>query len=138
MYPIELCLMFDFKKSVWIEYLAVDAMYCHGILWLTQAYFDWIRGGKSSNFQVQHAHKTLVLLQKRLADSELATSDVTIGVVVALVMGTALVDDLESAKKHMRGLYKMVELRGGVRTFADNCQMQVKMCRWVSKPPYFP
>lgn len=128
-YPIELCLMFDLKKSIWIEYLAVDALYCHSVLWATQAYFEWLRGGGYSYVQMQHAHKTLVLLQQRLTDSQLATSNVTICVVVGLVMATALVGDLESAGKHMKGLYKMVELRGGVRAFSDNGQMQVKMCR---------
>jgi len=137
MYPIELCPMFDLNHSIWVEYLAADPLYCHSLLWSTQAYFDWLRGDESSPVQMQHAHKTLVGLQQRLTDSRLATSDITIIVVTGLVMMNALTGDHESARKHMMGLYKMVELRGGVRKFNKNSQIQLKMCRCVPRPLYF-
>jgi hypothetical protein len=136
MYPIELCLVYDLKDSIWFEYLA-DPLCCHSILWTTQAYFDWLRGFGCSYVQTQHAHETLVLLQQRLNDSRQAISDITIGAVVSLVMMTALVGDHESSKKHMMGLCRMVELRGGVRTLVGNTQVQLKVCRCVSRPGSF-
>lgn len=134
LHPIELCVMFDMKNSIWVEYLAIDALYCHSVLWTTQAYFDWLKGSERSHVQTQHTNATLVLLQQRLIDRQRATSDVTICVVVCLVMMTALAGDLESSRKHMAGLQKMVELRGGVRAFMENGHIQVKICRYVSTP----
>ncbi|TVY26283.1 hypothetical protein LHYA1_G005806 [Lachnellula hyalina] len=130
MYPIELCLSFDLQHSVWIQYLALDPLYCHSLLWTTQTYFDWLNGSGVSPIQIQHAHQTLVGLRERLTlDAELATSDATIVVVVSLIMMNAFVGDYKSARKHVRGLHKMVEMRGGVRAFGGNTQIQLKMCR---------
>jgi hypothetical protein len=61
MYPIELCLVYDLKDSIWFGYLA-DPLCCHSILWTTQAYFDWLRGFGCSYVQTQYAYETLVLL----------------------------------------------------------------------------
>ncbi|TVY13988.1 hypothetical protein LARI1_G008670 [Lachnellula arida] len=129
MYPIELCLSFDLQHSVWVQYLALDPLYCHSLLWTTQTYFDWLGGSGVSPVQIQHAHQTLVGLRERLTDGELATSDVTIVVVVSLIMMNAVVGDYKPARKHVRGLHKMVEMRGGVRAFSENSQIQLKMCR---------
>lgn len=131
MYPIELCLTFSPQNSVWIEYLAVDTLYCHSVLWMTQAYFDWRRGLQPSQIQAQHAHETLVLLQQRLRDGRLALSNASICVVVTLVMISALLGDVVTAKKHFLGLFKMVELRGGVKAFGEESQIQLKVCRCV-------
>ena len=46
-------------------------------------------------------------------------------------MTSAVVGDYESASKHMAGLCKMVELRGGVGAFKENAQVQLKLCRCV-------
>jgi hypothetical protein len=123
--------MFDLKSSVWIQYLTVDALYCHAVLWMTQAYFDCLSDSGPSYNQIQHAHRTLVLLQQRLDDSQLSTSDTTICVVVSLTMMTAFMGDHDAARRHMIGLYKMVELRGGIMAFTDHGLLQVKICRCV-------
>lgn len=67
----------------------------------------------------------------------MATSDSTICVVVCLVTTSALVGDYEAAKKHMVGLSKMVELRGGLGAFKENGQVQLKLCRYVLKTKTF-
>ena len=45
-------------------------------------------------------------------------------------MVTALVGDEESSRKHLMGLHKMVELRGGVRAFKNNTLIQFQLCRF--------
>jgi hypothetical protein len=137
MYPIELCLTFDLRKLFLVEYLAVDALYCHSVLWMTQAYFDGLRGHEYSSIEIHHAHQTLVMLQQRLDDSRFATSDSTICVVLSLVNMTALIGNHEASRKHMMGLCKMVEMRGGVRAFTENSQIQLKICRYVSRRLHF-
>lgn len=95
------------------------------------AYFDWLQGSDRSVTQIKHANQTLSALQQRLYDSQLATSDSTICVVVCLVTTSALVGDYESARRHMVGLTKMVDLRGGLGAFKENGQVQLKLCRYV-------
>jgi hypothetical protein len=114
---------------VYIQYLAVDVLFCHSALWTSLAYSDWIQGSGRSVAQIRHANETLFILQQRLFDDQLSISDATICVVICLVMTSAVVGDRESASKHMAGLYKMVELRGGVEAFKENAQVQLKMCR---------
>ncbi|CZR59936.1 uncharacterized protein PAC_09831 [Phialocephala subalpina] len=117
-YPIELCLTQP-NNSIFIEYLALDALYCQLAVWASQAYFD-----------IKHAQETLAMLQQRIYDHQLATSDVTILVVACYAMITALVSsEPESSRKYMMGLYRMVELRGGAKAFQHNDQIQVKLCR---------
>lgn len=89
-------------------------------------------GGGTSYAQMKHAQEALTMLQQRIYDHRLATSDVTILVVACYAMITALVSsEPEASRKHMAGLYKMVELRGGVRAFKHNGQVRVKLCRYM-------
>ncbi|KAG0649238.1 hypothetical protein D0Z07_4287 [Hyphodiscus hymeniophilus] len=99
--PYGLDLVFNFFKVVGQEMYPIEA------------YFDMQRGHKSSTIQIQHGNETLVQLQRRLNDCQMAISDGTISVVVCLVMMTALVGDYDVSRKHMTGLYNMVKLRGG-------------------------
>lgn len=130
MYPIELCLEFDYRGSIWFQYLQMDPIYLHSTLWTAQAYFDWIKGHGSSLASMYHETNTLHLLQKRVTDSRMATTDITISVVVTLVMMTILLGNHEASRKHMAGLHKMVNIRGGLYVFKENPQLQLKVCRY--------
>ncbi|TVY25378.1 hypothetical protein LHYA1_G003709 [Lachnellula hyalina] len=129
MYPIELCLAFDYRGSIWFQYLQSDPMYLHSTLWTTQAYFDWVKGQGSSLASMNHETNTLHLLQRRLVDPKTATSDITIAVVVTLVMMTILLGNHEAARKHIAGLHMMVTMRGGLHMLKENTQLQIKVCR---------
>lgn len=121
---------FDTRSSIWFDYLRSDAMYLHSLMWSSQSYFDWSHGTSPSRLSMTHQAKTLGLLQKRLDDGLTAISDTTLAVVVTLVMMTALTGEPESATKHMGGLHKMVQLRGGLHSLGKNKQLQIKICRY--------
>ncbi|KAI9037492.1 uncharacterized protein KD926_000287 [Aspergillus affinis] len=128
-YPIEFCLEFDPKASVWYKYLLSDAACHHSLLWTTQSYFDWIQGYSLSPKALFHEAKTLELLQYRINDPASALNDTTIAVVVTLVMVSALVGHVSVVKKHMQGLNMIITLRGGMRELEKNAQLQIKVCR---------
>ncbi|KAH8427060.1 uncharacterized protein LDX57_004778 [Aspergillus melleus] len=128
-YPIEFCLEFDPKSSVWYKYLLSDAACHHSLLWMTQSYFDWIQGYSLSPTALFHEAKTLQLLQCRINDPDSALNDTTIAVVVTLVMVSALVGHVSVVKKHMQGLNKIIALRGGMKELEKNAQLQIKVCR---------
>lgn len=128
-YPVELCLHFNPKATVWFEYLQTDTVYFHSQMWLSQSYIDWIHGREPSQKALLHQNMTINLLRQRLINPELAILDTTISVVVTLVNMSAMSGNAEEARRHMKGLCRMVSLRGGVRALRDNTQQQLKLCR---------
>lgn len=66
-----------------------------------------------------HFHKGMRLLQERLLgeDDDTKISDSTTSVVVKLASAAHFNGNHEAARKHMEGLRKMVDLRGGLGIF---------------------
>jgi hypothetical protein len=120
---------FDPSRSVWFEYLARDAAYMYSVLFTATTYFDRIQNRTSGPDALAHLAKTLMLLQSNLEDAAMATSESTISVVVLLAMGASAFGDLEAAVKHCDGMYKMIRMRGGLRSLSRNSQLQIKSCR---------
>jgi hypothetical protein len=129
MYPIYLGSAF-MHEAGWFEYIAKDPSYLHAVVFTSQSYLDGARGKTAlGQLAAKHLAKTLVLLQQRLQDESLATSESTIGTVVALVLIADAVGDMETAVKHLDGLCRIIELRGGVSSLSHAIQLQVKVCR---------
>ena len=78
-----------------------------------------------------HYVQTLHLLQARLGeiDKTFAISDATIMVVVTLAAAAELTGDFATVANHIKGLEKIVSLRGGVRALTAHHNIQVKVCR---------
>ncbi|TVY90611.1 hypothetical protein LAWI1_G005612 [Lachnellula willkommii] len=71
------------------------------------------------------------MLQARLNDPDqsFAISDGTIMVVLFLASAAELMGDFAAVENHIRGLEKIVSLRGGVRALNVHNSLQVKVCR---------
>jgi len=80
-----------------------------------------------------HYAKTLQILQARLYDLDqtFAISDATIMVVFSLASTAELMEDFATVANHIKGLEKIVSLRGGVRALSTHNNLHVKVCRWV-------
>jgi hypothetical protein len=78
-----------------------------------------------------HYAQTLQLLQTRLDefDKTSAISDTTIMTVITLAMAAEVMQDFAAVETHLKGLGKIVSLRGGVRALNTYNNMQVKVCR---------
>lgn len=78
-----------------------------------------------------HYAQTLHLLQARLNefDKTSSISDATIMVVVTLAAAAELTGDFATVANHIKGLEKIVSLRGGVRALTTHNNIQVKVCR---------
>ena len=78
-----------------------------------------------------HYGQTLQLLQARLYDSHQtpAISDSTIMVVITLAQAAELTGDSAAVTNHVKGLKKIVSLRGGVSALNTHNNIQVKVCR---------
>ncbi|TIC89883.1 hypothetical protein CH35J_012316 [Colletotrichum higginsianum] len=128
MYPIEWCLSFDASKTPWFYWLLSDAAFLNSMLFTVGLLHDSVEGktSKRTNF---HVWRTLKLLNKHITDKDLALADSTIATVVSMCMVSEIFGDRDGATAHVRGLRRIVELRGGIESFGHNLQLQVKICR---------
>ena len=101
------------------------------MMFSVKAFLDSTPHDQLSRAACFHYVQTLQLLQARLnqADKTSAISDATIMVVVTLAAAAELTGDLAAAANHIKGLEKIVDLRGGVRALNTYHNIQVKVCR---------
>ncbi|EAW17781.1 uncharacterized protein NFIA_077140 [Aspergillus fischeri NRRL 181] len=91
----------------------------HSIMFTAQAFHDMSLGASYGLLARFHLAKTLQYLQQSLENRAEATKSSTMTVVGLLSLAGIIAGDLESAAKHMDGLHRMVELRGGWDSLAD-------------------
>lgn len=106
----------------WLYLVGLDAAALHITAFAVEGFIDrFLRRQENSINRVAmlHLQKGLVLLRERLLkeDNEAKISDSTIGVVIKLATAAHFNGDHQVSKKHMEGLYKMVNLRGGLDAF---------------------
>ena len=141
MYPAEWCFEFDRTKCCWFRWLFHDTPYLHSVLFMVSAFQDLVnqkatstgknetRGFNFSPQTQQLLRRTIELLQERIQDREQQVSDTTVAVVTTLAMMADASGDGTACKAHVAGLKKIVKIRGGLRGFDDNRQIQIKICR---------
>ncbi|KAE9369325.1 hypothetical protein N431DRAFT_510886 [Stipitochalara longipes BDJ] len=130
-YPYEICLQAHPVERGWFPYMISDACCLHSMLFSLRAFIDGSSPNQLSRLACFHYAQTLQLLQSRLYDFEQtsAISDATIMVVVTLATVSGLTGDFLAVENHIKGLEKIVSLRGGLRALTTHNNMQVKVCR---------
>ncbi|KNG82944.1 hypothetical protein ANOM_009464 [Aspergillus nomiae NRRL 13137] len=133
LFTLERYLSFQKKNDQWHDLLIVDPVYLHGMAFITQDFFDGLSGWQSEANKPASLHflKTLQLLRERLAlpDEQAKTSDATIMVVLFLTTHAHVKEDLDSAKHHLRGLRKIVDLRGGMANLTYDVNLKTEIYR---------
>ncbi|KAK4166281.1 hypothetical protein QBC43DRAFT_233681 [Cladorrhinum sp. PSN259] len=127
MYPIETVVRPPMDQ--WFEYIAYDRAYLNCVLFATQAFIDWARDQKISRSSFEHLNLAMTNLRQSLATASQAPSDSTMAVVVTLTLMSDVLQDHDAGRKHIEGLYHLVQMRGGIRTLQDNPQLQIKVLR---------
>ncbi|EHK41992.1 uncharacterized protein TrAtP1_011660 [Trichoderma atroviride] len=132
LYPPEICLQVDPASSSWTTTLLTDSVYLHCTLFSVEAYLELCLRKSHGPLTHFYFQKTLRLLQDRLdkPGDPLSISDPTIMVVSVLGLTAEVTGDSMAAKKHMEGLRRMVDLRGGLEMLRfDNSRLPAKVCR---------
>lgn len=129
LYPVEVCVDFDLTKSQWLAYLAQDQAYLYVCLFTSQSISDYSRNVKFGAATLAYHSKSLQLLRQNLTQNTTATSNSTLAAVMSLALISEQLGELEEARNHMQGLYRLVSMRGGIETLAENYQLQIKVCR---------
>ena len=134
LFPLETCIFFERRAEAWIAPLASDPVYLHATIFASQYYFDAIL---ARNFSLvtqrssSHFLETVKLLRERLVhdDNKAKLSFTTAAAVMALAGQALLTGNSMSARHHMEGLSRIVSLRGGVATFAENPKLLIEILR---------
>lgn len=84
----------------------------------------------------QHHQRGLQLLRQKLLgdDEDEKVSDATISAVLKLATASHFDGDVATSKQHMRGLRRMVDLRGGLDAFDHHPRLRTEMLRYVNRP----
>lgn len=98
--------------------IARDAVALHITAYAIEGLIDTVlcRRESTNSRGMLHLQKGLALLRDRLSGKDLAarTSDATISVVLKLASAACFEGDYPAARRHLRGVLQMVDLRGGL------------------------
>ncbi|KAK7751742.1 hypothetical protein SLS62_006227 [Diatrype stigma] len=84
--------------------------------------------GGTSQKALYYLSRTFVQVRKRLASTD-ALSDATVGIVLSLINQEQIRKEHASARVHIDGLKRMIELRGGLDDFEGNHALLLKICK---------
>ncbi|KAJ3539815.1 hypothetical protein NM208_g5333 [Fusarium decemcellulare] len=128
-YPPQFSLGSRTSKAIFIEYLFQDDAYFHSFLAMSAACFNCITNGESITRAEMHHHcNALRLLNAKLA-GQYALSDLAIASVISMCLHAYLRQDVNRMKVHLRGLIKMIELRGGISSLVTYPALMDKVRR---------
>lgn len=85
----------------------------HSVLFSTQAFRDMFLGLPPSDVARWHQTQTLFHLQRMLTSETEALATPTMAVVASLATAAVFGGDFETAAKHVDGLWRMIDLKGG-------------------------
>ncbi|KAK6831707.1 hypothetical protein RU639_002978 [Aspergillus parasiticus] len=133
LFTLESYLSFKKKSDQWHDLLIADPIYLNGMAFITQDFFNGLSGSqvKTNKSASLHFLKTIQLLRERLSlpDEQAKTSDATIMVVLFLTTHAHIKEDLDAAKHHLKGLHKLVDMRGGMANFTYDVNLKTEIYR---------
>ncbi|KAF2681004.1 hypothetical protein K458DRAFT_392232 [Lentithecium fluviatile CBS 122367] len=146
MSPLKDCVSFSPIETKCFEWLFNDASFLHALLLVGSMMNDFnlynIQQPGSKTYK--YLRKTILLLNIKLGEQEAHSKDSTLYVVITLTMLAAWSSDWRAASAHIAGLYKIVELRGGLEYLAQRPKLHFKLDRidlaWAlssGERPYF-
>ncbi|RSL98314.1 hypothetical protein CDV31_012629 [Fusarium ambrosium] len=115
-YPPQFSLGSRTSKAMFIESLFLDEAYFHSFLAMSAACFNCITNGDGITRAEMHHHcNALRLLNEKLGGQD-ALSELAIASVISMCLHAYLGQDVNRMNVHLKGLIKMIELRGGIRS----------------------
>lgn len=87
-----------------------------------------LHDGNSSVNALHHLSRTLELV-RNLLESDKALSDATIATVISLIHQEQIRNYASAAAIHVKGLERMVQLRGGLHQLEHSTPLAQKICK---------
>ncbi|KAJ6109982.1 hypothetical protein N7486_002217 [Penicillium sp. IBT 16267x] len=128
-YPDKLGVSLHDAKFMWLRGLFESEATYQCQLALMQASNEIFHcHGESSPKAMYHLSQTLAQVNKRLQGDD-ALSDSTIAIVMSLINQEQIRQHFSAALVHVKGLEKMIELRGGLSQLRGNVPLVLKICK---------
>jgi hypothetical protein len=130
-------MLFERRAESWIAPLFFDAAYLNATIFTAHYYFQKTR--QLTTYSLlnqnisQYLTQALSLLRERIeyGDDAVRTSDVTAATIMTLAGYAHISGDYISARHHMRGLHRIVSLRGGIDRFrGSSAKLIVEILRY--------
>jgi hypothetical protein len=115
LYPVERCVDFNTNPDAYIAWLYEDKAYLHSVLLGTSAMKDYMALRPLSKATLSHLRRAITSLNDRLTAHDAYKSDAIWWCVLTLATLSAMFSDKAAGAAHMKGLRRIVELRGGKR-----------------------
>ena len=100
------------------------------MLFTSQAFGDVAQGLPFGVIAQHHLALALHHLQIAISDSQKSIDNATLIAVTSLATTAAILGDVEAAQKHLAGLHRMVQLRGGLQTLEKGGMVEHKAQRY--------
>ncbi|KAF2271243.1 uncharacterized protein EI97DRAFT_428609 [Westerdykella ornata] len=130
--PLDRCVNFDCVDSAFFEWLFSDATFLHSILCASYAINElmvtqW--NGKPGRKTVFHLRETLSLLRAKMRQEDAYRDESVLHIVINLALLAAVFGDWEAAAAHLKGLRKIVQLRGDLAFLRARPKLHFKLDR---------
>ncbi|KAE9369155.1 hypothetical protein N431DRAFT_469085 [Stipitochalara longipes BDJ] len=119
-YQIEAYWGFNPIKKLWVPLALTDPALLHSILFCSDQFGTRLNGQKERPSAVGHLRQTIRILNKRLLEPSQGISNSTIATVALLTLTEQSSNNRENWGIHMRGIKRMVDMRGGLLAFQCN------------------
>ncbi|KAK6499601.1 hypothetical protein TWF481_009966 [Arthrobotrys musiformis] len=134
LFPLEPVIEFNHNDRQWWDALTVDPAYLNTTAFMAYAYVDLVKGRRYGPMLPEaafHFVQSVHMLRERLItpDKGLLFSDSTLFLVLSLALYSHMSGDGATARNHMKGLSRIVGLRGGIRTFRHNEKLLMEILR---------
>lgn len=128
----------DATRRLWSDTIHTDKAYLHSIVSVVGFYRGLASGrhareNRAPAYAFQHLAKALRLVRERVtsADDGLRTSDQTMMAIMVLAIQSYLLGHAETAMSHLKGVRRIVDLRGGVVALRSSPKLLLEMFRSV-------
>ncbi|RFU33304.1 hypothetical protein B7463_g3023, partial [Scytalidium lignicola] len=130
-------------RSRWLRMGLFDAAVLRSLLCVASLHMDVTDGNRFSSYRYILRRDAVRTISERLSDTESGLSDETITAVTLLAIEEGVSLNLTNWGSHMRGLRKMVGLRGGLSKLDDGLHTLIHIadlhgCDGTSLKLYFP
>ncbi|MBV36668.1 MAG: hypothetical protein CMP47_14640 [Rickettsiales bacterium] len=131
LHPPELCRSLDVVKSYWLRLLFMDTTSYHCAIALLATLNNFFFGAQGvSSRAIYHLSQAVRLVNQQLQTAQ-ALSNSNLTVVNFLIVHELLGESRLEAEIHLRGLHRMVMLRGGLMNLEDSepSLLVLKICK---------
>ncbi|KAI1332848.1 hypothetical protein F5Y16DRAFT_356737 [Xylariaceae sp. FL0255] len=134
LFALEPCMFFDRRAEHWVAPLATDPAYLH-VSVFSALYFYGVLVSQNTSIPTQlswyHYKKALSLLHERLQhdDDRIRLSNSTLNTILTFVGHAFTAGDLVSAKNHLEGMRRVIDLKGGWSTLEGNEKLITEILR---------